>query len=135
MAILYAARSAAMTKWASDVGLGKVLYKVGVADDAESLAEQAKAGWCGSADWIVMAKTEVDGLTEDEAIERLAVREKMVDPALYPRLKGQRGLFKVKTANVENHILVAKALKGEDTASFKLKPVDIAAYLLHNAKR
>lgn len=134
MAVLFVAKSATLAKWASDVGLGKHLYLLGVADTPESLAETAKTGWCGVADWTVIAKTPSEGLSASEAVERLQKNEKMIDPALYPRLKGQIGVFKVRLENVENHILVAKALAGQETKDVKAKPGDIAKYLLVKAQ-
>jgi hypothetical protein len=131
---IYVARSVKTSKWASDVGLGKHVYKVGVADDDPKTV--AAAGWAGESDWSVVKGEEIEGLSEDEVIERLARKERMVDPNLYPKLKGARGVFRLNLVQVENHIVVSRALAGEsDLKALKVKPADFAAYLIHNAKR
>ncbi len=134
MPILYVARSAKLGRWASDVGLGKHTYKVGVADqDPKALAA---AGWAGETDWKIVRREEVEGLSEADALERLARKEPMIDPNLYPKLKGAAGVFRVAATRVENHIIVSRALAGDsDRLDLKLKPADFAAYLIHNARR
>ena len=134
MPTLYVARSAALGKWASDVGLGKHVYKVGVTDDDPKAV--AAAGWAGEGDWSIIKSEHIEGLGQDEAIDRLAAKERMVDSNLYPKLKGARGVFRLNPTKVENHIVVARALAGEsDLKALKLKPADFAAYLIANAKR
>jgi len=134
MSTLYVARSVSLGKWASDVGLSKHVFKVGVTD--EPVKKLIEAGWAGEKDWALVKQEEVDGLTEEQVIERLAKKERMVDPKLYPRIKGAFGIFKVLPAHVENHIIVAKAMAGgSERAELKLKPLDFAAYLIHNALR
>jgi len=131
---IYVARSVKTSKWASDVGLGKHVYKVGVADDDPKTV--AAAGWAGESDWSVVKSEEIEGLSEDEVIERLARKERMIDPNLYPKLKGARGVFRLNLVQVENHIVVSRALAGEsDLKALKVKPADFAAYLIHDAKR
>jgi hypothetical protein len=131
MAVLFVARSAKLSKWASDVGLSKHVYKVGIAE--EPLKPVLAQGWCGETDWMLVKKAAAAGLEEEAAIERLAAKERMIDPGLYPRLKGTRGVFKVAPAHVENHILVTRALAGEaELKELKLKPGDFADYLLKN---
>jgi hypothetical protein len=134
MPVLYVARSAKLARWASDVGFGKHIYKVGVCeDDPKALAA---VGWAGEADWKIVRQEEVEGLSEAEAHERLARREKMIDPNLYPKLKGAAGVFRVAAEHVENHIIVSRALAGDsDRLDLRLKPADFAAYLVHNALR
>ncbi len=134
MSTIYVARSVKTSKWASDVGLGKHVYKVGVADDDPKTL--AAAGWAGESDWSVVKSEEIEGLSEDEVIERLVRKERMIDPNLYPKLKGARGVFRLNLVQVENHIVVSRALAGDsDLKALKVKPADFAAYLIHNAKR
>jgi hypothetical protein len=134
MATLYVARSVKLSKWASDVGLGKHVYKVGISDeDPKALAA---AGWAGEGDWTIVRSEPVDELDENAALDRLAGKERMVDPNLYPKLKGARGVFRLNETKVENHIVVSRALAGDsDIKVLKLKPADFAAYLIHSARR
>jgi hypothetical protein len=96
----------------------------------------AAAGWAGEADWKIVRRDEVEGLSEEEALERLGKKERMIDPNIYPKLKGAVGVYRVSAQHVENHILVSRALAGSsDRLDLKLKPADFAAYLVHNALR
>ncbi len=134
MGTIYVARSVKFGKWASDVGLSKHVYKVGYTeDDPKPLVEK---GWGGETDWTILRKREVEGLSEAEVVERLARKEKMVDPNYYPRLRGATGVFKVIPEHVESHIIVGRAMAGEnERAELKLKPADFADYLIYNAMR
>src|SRR3954451_6053088 len=105
MPILYVARSAKLGRWASDVGLGKNIYKVGISEeDPKALAA---AGWAGEAGWKIVraggggagkadgksVRAEgVEGLSEDEALDRLQRKEKMIAPNISPKLKGALGV-------------------------------------------
>lgn len=134
MAVIYVARSAKLSKWASDVGLSKNVFKVGVAD--EPVKELVAAGWAGETDWTLVKKAPAEGLDEAAVIERLARRETMIDPKYYPRIKETPGIFKIDPAHVESHIIVGRALEGGgERVALKLKPGDFAAYLIHNARR
>ncbi|HEY1799110.1 MAG TPA: hypothetical protein VGG57_23550 [Stellaceae bacterium] len=134
MSTIYVARSVKLSRWASDVGLGKHVYKVGICDDDPKT--HATAGWAGESDWKVVKNEEIEGLDEAGAIERLAAKEKMIDPRLYPKLKGALGVFRLTETKVENSMIVARALAGgSDKIAFKLKPADFATYLINNARR
>ena len=134
MATIYVARSSKVGKWSSDVGLSKHVFKLGCTEeDPKALTA---AGWAGETDWQIVKKQAVEGLTETEAIERVARKEKLIDANLYPKLRGAAGVFKVIPAHVENHILVSRALAGQaERIELKLKPVDFADYLIGNAVR
>jgi hypothetical protein len=134
MPVLFVARSVKLGRWGSDVGLGKHVYKVGVTDeDPKTLAA---TGWAGENDWKIVRTRDIEGLSEEEVLERLARKERMIDPKLYPKLKGAAGVFRLRAEQVENHILVSRALAGDsDRVDLKLKPADFADYLIHNAMR
>lgn len=134
MATLFVARSAALSQWGSDVGLGKNLFKVGVCDgDPAALIAE---GWAGEKDWTLVKKQDDVDLSEEDAIERLCKRQKRVDPTYYPRIKGETGLFKLVDADVQRHIILARAMAGEnERAAIRLKAADYAAYLISNALR
>jgi len=134
MGILYVARSAKLCRWASDVGLGKHVYKVGVAEgDPKALAS---VGWAGETDWAITRTRAVEGLSEEEALARLTRKEKVIEPNLYPKLKSAAGVFRLVPSRVESHIIVGRALAGDsDRIEIKLKPTDFADYLIHNTLR
>lgn len=134
MATIFVARSANLSQWGSDVGLGKNLFKVGVSeeDPAPLLAD----GFAGEKDWALIKQQADVAVTQDEVLERLAKRMKRVDPTYYPRIKGEMGLFKVLENDVTRHIVLARAMEGEsERAVIKLKVADYATYLINNALR
>ena len=135
MGVIYAARSAALSKWGADVGLSKHIYKIGRSD--APLKKQIEADWAGERDWALVAQQDdAEGLSEDEVVARVARKQKLIDPGFYPRLKGARGVFKVLPAHVENHMLMTRALAGDaERVEIKLKPADFGAFLIHNAVR
>jgi len=134
MGAIYVARSAKLGKWASDVGLSKHIYKLGYTD--ESVKELIARGWAGEDDWQLVKAVETANADEAQLNERVAKREKQLDPKYYPRIRDTAGLFKVDPSHVENHMLVARALAGEaERLEVKLKPTDFAAYLIEIAQR
>jgi hypothetical protein len=141
MTIIYVAVSKETQRWASDVGMTKHVYKLGLADgDSKIAAEQAiaalnQANHAGAGDWKLIKFQPVEGVDEDTAYARLAKRARMADPGYYPHLKGARGIFKIKPADVEAQMLVRRAMDDPDAKPAKSKIVDIAEYLIHNALR
>lgn len=134
MAVVFVARSAALTKWASDVGQGKHIFKLGVAEDQAAVKSAVAAGWGGETDWKLIDSKEIDGLDEETALTRLGRREKAIDPTYYPRLKGTAGVFRIALTNVQNSLLVAKAMTADEPLTeVKVKPKDIADYMIRNA--
>ena len=129
---IYVASSKELGKWGADVGISKHLYKLGVVEGGaeEAVAALNQSAHAGQSDWKLVKKQAIDGLSEETALERLQRKEKLVDPNYYPRIRGASGIFRVKPVNVENHILVAQALEGREPKLDKLKPTDIAQYLI-----
>lgn len=137
MAVIYVASSKTLAEWGAEVGLTKHLYKVGVEEDGAeaTIAALNEAGHAGVDDWRLLKQQEVDELAERDAWERLARKEKRVDPLYYPKIQGAEGIFKVKITNVENHWVVKHALESSEVLAKKMKPADVAAYLISNAQK
>jgi hypothetical protein len=133
MAAVYVARSVTLSKWASEVGLSKHVFKVGCSDGP--VKPLIAAGWADATDWQLVLSADAGGLDEGEILARLARKERLIEPRYYPRIRDTAGLFKVDPLHVERHILVSRALAGTDERSeLKLKPADFAAYLIHNSR-
>lgn len=133
--MLYVARSRSLQDWGGEVGLTKHLFKAGLgAGSAKDIELSLNAAQCaGRTDWSVLKCVEAEGILEAEALTRLAAKETLIDPRYYPQIKGERGIVKVKPANVENHFLVQNALAGEHQKAVRVIPVTVAAYLLRCA--
>lgn len=134
MGVIYVARSARLSQWASDVGLSKHVFKVGITE--EPVKPLVQAGWAGETDWTLIRQQDAEGVTEEAMIERLGRKAKLIDPNYYPRIRDAAGLFKVLPAHVQNYLIITRALAGEkEPGDIKLKPADFATYLIHNALR
>lgn len=134
MPVVYVAKSVALQKWGAEVGLGKHVFKVGVGEGkaAEIEAQLNADSVAGQTDWKVVKLQKVDDADEQAVLARLATREKPVDPNFYPKLRGAPGVFKVKLESVANSLLVQQALGTGEMKIEKVKPADIAAYLIRN---
>lgn len=133
MGTVFAARSKALQKWGADVGLGKNLFAVGWAAEGTP-AEALAGGLAGESDWEVVKSQPADDVDEAALLERLGRKEKLVDPNYYPRIKGARCIVKVDPAKVENSMRIRLALEtGQEPKDIKVKPADIAQYLINNA--
>ena len=135
MTVVYIATSKNLAAWAADVGLTKHVFKLGVADSSADDAVKTlnDEAFAGESDWRLLKQQASDDLEEMAAIERLGKKEKMVDPNYYPKIRGATGIFKVKVGNVANHLLVKRALAGDEQKIDKVKTADIAGYLIQNA--
>lgn len=133
---VYVVFSKALAEWGGEVGLTKHLFRLGIGEEGAAAAIEALNAErsLGVDDWKLVKKAPADALDEAEAVERVARKERLVDPDYYPRLKGLRGLFKVKPQNVEHRILIRRAMAGEQEIVPKLKPADIGDYLIEYAR-
>ena len=139
MSVVFVASSHSLGKWGADVGLTKHIYKMGVAEDSAEVAvkEMNDSAVAGFSDWKLVLSEALEGADEEALIARLAPRERMVDPGLYPKIRGARGIFTVKPENVESHFLVKFALENQQSElkAYKLSPEDIGKYLITSATR
>jgi len=129
---IYVARSKTLSQWGYDVGLSKHIYKVGYSETP--VKDLVAQGWTGDKDWVLIKKQDdVVGTSEDEIIGRIAMKVKPIDPRLYPRIRDTPGIFKVAPGQVENHLLITRALAGQpEIRDIKIKHPDIADYLIAN---
>ena len=137
MAVIYVARSKTLSDWGASVGISKHLFKVGVSDDSgkDAVAELNEQTCAGVEDWKLLKADDAGELTETDVLERLTAKTGAVDPTYYPRIKGAPGIFRVKPQDVENSMIVERAIARDESLHFKLKPADTAAFLIKNALR
>jgi hypothetical protein len=134
---IYVARSMSLQKWGAEVGQTKHLFKVGVAEgraDAAIAALNAEAH-AGQTDWKLLKAQSVDEADEAAVHAKLGAKLREVDPGLYPKLRGAHGIYKIRPEFVATHSMVQHALTtGDREPSLeKVKPADVANYLLHHA--
>lgn len=136
MPVIYIARSKTLSDWGASVGISKNIFKVGVSDTTakEAVTTLNEEACAGVTDWRLVSAEHAGELSEEEALERLGNKERLVDPKYYPRIRGASGIFRVKLDNVEDSLLRDKALAGEESLSFKITHKDVAFYLIKNAK-
>ena len=135
MPTAFVARSEQLQTWAADVGLTKHVYYFGVVneDGEAAVAAMNACRTAGRDDWKLLRQKFTDAADEEAARQRLARKETRIDPKYYPQLRGSPGIFKVKPVNVENQVMMQRALAGERTRAVRLKPADFADYLIRNA--
>jgi hypothetical protein len=139
MPAVYVAMSPTQQEWGEGVGISKHLYKIGLAEgegkDAATAAVAAlsEATHAGQTDWQMIGFKNLPVESEEELIAKMADRQKMVDPTYYPKIKGVRGIFRINIRNVEAHHVIKNTMDGKTAKVPKLKPKDIAEYLLSAA--
>lgn len=139
MPAVYVAMSVAQQEWGEGVGISKHLYKIGIADGdgkdaaAAAVAALSDSTHAGQTDWQMIGFKNLPVEGEDALIAKMAERQKMVDPTYYPKIKGARGIFRVNVRNVEAHHVIKNTMEGKTAKVPKLKPKDIADYLLSAA--
>ena len=132
MTTLYIAMSPAMQEWGADVGISKYLYRVGVTEDAskDAVAELNAEGYAGHKDWELIGERAVDAVDAAGLAVRLGERQKVIDPLYYPKLKGAKDIVKIDPRKVEANVVIKRTMAGHDSKVPKLKPADMAAYIM-----
>ena len=143
MSVIYVASSKTLSTWGASVGISKSLYKVGLTAEGESAADAIaalnEASVASAQDWkLVKASPEAetaDDLDADDLAARLDAADIVVDPTYYPKLRRAAGIVRVRPETVENSLLVERAMANEANLTMKIKPADIAAWLIRLALR
>ena len=137
MAVIYVARSKTLSDWGASVGISKNLFKVGTfnGDGKQALGALNEQAGAGVDDWKLVKADDAEDLTEADVLERLTGKITLVDPNYYPRIKRESGIFRIKIKDVENSMIVERAIANVESLNFKVKPADIGAYLIKNARR
>lgn len=131
MASLYIAMSPLMQEWGGDVGISKLLYKVGLCEDApkDAVAALNAEGYAGQKDWQLIGDRATD-MDAEAVMARLKDRQKLIDPLYYPKIKGAQDIVKLDQRRVEANLVIKRTMEGRDSKVPKLKPADMAAYIL-----
>jgi hypothetical protein len=137
MGLLFVAKSKGLQDWGSDVGISKNIFKVGLFEGSavDAAADLNARAYLGQCDWAIIAKRECELTDEPAMLARMGERTARVDPNYYPRIKGDRGIFKINIHNVEAQMVVKNAMADGETKVPKVKPADIGNYLIDAALR
>jgi len=136
MTMIFVASSKTLGVWGASVGISKSLYKVGLADDpADAIEALNEAAVAGAADWTQVGAADAGDLDQETLDVRFAAAGILVDPAYYPKLRRAGGIVRVRPETVENSMLVERAMANESNLDLKIKPADIAAWLIRLAQR
>jgi len=129
---VYVAFSPTMQEWGSDVGIGKHLYKAGLAeaDPKEAVADLNAEGYAGQKDWELAGAKPAGELDAAGLAARLPERQKVIDPLYYPKIKGAKDIVKLDQRKVEANIVIKRTMEGRDSKVPRLKPVDMAEFIL-----
>ena len=131
----YVAMSETMQEWGSDAGISKHLYKFGVTDDApeEAVKELNEAGYGGQKDWVLLGARDAASADPAALMARLGERMKVIDPLYYPKIKGAKDIVRIDQRKVEANIVIKRTMEGRDSKVPKLKPKDMAGFILDAA--
>jgi hypothetical protein len=132
MPSVYIAMSQTMQDWGNDAGISKHLYKVGFTDESpeEAVKELNAAGYGGQQDWTLVGSRETETIDEPALMARLAERMKVIDPLYYPKIKGAKDIVRVEQRKVEANIVIKRTMEGRDSKVPKIKPKDMASFIL-----
>lgn len=132
---VYIAMSETMQEWGNDAGISKHLYKIGCTDETPEEAVEGLNGdsYAGQSDWILVAARAVDEVNPEALMARVGERQKLIDPLYYPRIKGAKDIVRVDQRKVEANIVIKRTMEGRDSKVPKVKPKDMAAFILDSA--
>lgn len=134
MPIVYVAMSITMQEWGADVGVSKQLYKIGLTDGnpQDAIGELCGESYAGHTDWQLAASREAEGVDAETILQRAGERQKVLDPLYYPRIKGAKDIVKLDQRKVEANIVIKKTMEGKASKVPKLKPADMAEFLIES---
>lgn len=135
MPSVYIAMSPTMQEWGSDAGISKHLYKIGVTDETPEEAVKAlnEEGYAGQKDWELAGARDAESVDPAALMQRVGERQKLVDPLYYPKIKGAKDIVRVDQRKVEAHIVIKRTMEGRDSKVPKVKPKDMAGFILDSA--
>ena len=132
MPSVYVAMSETMQEWGSDAGISKHLYKVAVTEESPEDAVKAlnAEGYGGQKDWTFLDSRDAPTVDPAAMTNRVGERLKIIDPLYYPKIKGAKDIVRVDQRKVEANIVIRRTMEGRDSKVPKLKPKDLAGYIL-----
>jgi hypothetical protein len=135
MPSVYVAMSETMQEWGSDAGISKHLYKIAVTEESpeDAVKELNAEGYAGQKDWTVLDAREAPAVDPAAMMKRVGERLKVIDPLYYPKIKGAKDIVRLDQRKVEANIVIKLTMEGRASKVPKLKPKDMAGYILDAA--